>query len=416
MLESPKPIVLENELIDHLGVPESAQTLYDRRFSPEFLTEEEAFGKSALEFQYSHIEKYGSPANKAILENRFNIELFDPSSDIDWLVDQFRERYARGKIEDVLSDIATDLYREFPNQVLDRTITSLTRIREEVRDKKYVVNASEYQEFLQKYNEDLDKKKHQGISFGFKEVNDVLFGLKQGELVYVIGRPKRYKSWMLMKSMVDAQKSGARCMFFTLEMEMEEMFHRYACMAAGISWSQFKQGKLSPQEMDTFSRNMERIIDRGDVNIAKPPRGERTVHALSMIAKEHGADIVYVDQLKFIESGRKISADLRFREIEYINEDLKDACSNFPFYVAAQFNREAANLKEMADLSKIGLSDSIGQTADVILGLHQTKDMRNSQVLELGVIEARAYEAAAWELKVELSQNSNFRITGIRDE
>jgi hypothetical protein len=68
---------------------------------------------------------------------------------------------------------------------------------------------------------------------------------------------------------------------------------------------------------------------------------------------------------------------------------------------------------EMADLSKIGLSDSIGQTADVILGLHQTEDMRKSNVLQLGIIESRSYRSAKWELVVELTQNSNFRVTGI---
>lgn len=409
-----KPIILENELIDHLAISETATYLFEQRFQPEFLTDEEPTGRSILEYQFNHIDKYGSPASKDVLESVFvNIEFIEPSSDINWLIDQFKTRFARGKVENVLTDVASSLYSDEPNVVLDTTIDSLIRIRESVRTKRYAISAYDYQDLLKRYYDDLENKKHKGVTFGFKEVDETLGGLKQGELVYVIGRPKRYKSWMLMKSMVEAQRDGARCVFFTLEMELEEMFHRYACMAAGISWPRFKGGELTAMEMDTFNKNMERVIDSGRVNIIKPPRGERTVNSLKLIAKEHGADIIYIDQLKFIESGRKISADLRFREIEYINEDLKDACGDIPFYVAAQFNREAANLKEMADLSKIGLSDSIGQTADAILGLHQTKDMRTSQVLELGVIEARAYESASWELKVELSQNSNFRITGV---
>lgn len=408
------PIVLENELIDHLGIGETAQYLFDQRFLSEYLTDEEPTGRSILEFQFDHIDKYGVPATKEVLESTFsNIEFLEPSSDVNWLIDQFRNRFARGKVENVLTDVASTLYTKDPNETLDSSIDSLIRIRESVRSKKYAINAYDYQDLLKKYYDDIENRKHRGITFGFREVDEALGGLKQGELIYVIGRPKRYKSWMLMKSMVEAQKDGARCVFFTLEMELEEMFHRYACMAAGISWPRFKNGDLSAMEMDTFFKNMERAIDSGSVNIIKPPRGERTVNSLKLIAKEHGADVIYIDQLKFIESGRKISADLRFREIEYVNEDLKDACGDIPFFVAAQFNREAANLKEMADLSKIGLSDSIGQTADAILGLHQTKDMRTSQVLELGIIEARAYEAASWELKVELSQNSNFRITGL---
>jgi replicative DNA helicase len=406
-----KILSLEGELLDHLAIPENAQAFYDLRFRPEYLSEEEALGRSVLEYQLSHIQKYGTPATKEVLESRFtDISFIQPSSQVEWLFDQFRERYARSETETALTDLARRIYKESPDVVIDQVTTELNRIRESVRTRKTELSSSEYSSVLTEYWESAEST--EGITYGFPLVDETLKGLKKGELVYVIGRPKRYKSWMLMKSMVEAQRAGARCVFFTLEMDIPEMFQRYACMASGISWSRFKNRDLMPKDMEVMSRNLERINESNEVVIIKPPRGERTVQSLSLIAKEHGADVIYIDQLKFIESTVKVKADMRFREIEYINEDLKDSCSDFPIYVAAQFNREAAGLTEMADLSKIGLSDSIGQTADVILGLHQTDDMRTSNVLQLGVIEARSYRAAKWELIVELSHNSNFRITG----
>lgn len=403
---------LENELLDHLAVPENAQRLFNLRFNSDLLTDEEALSRSVLEFQFSHIQKYNSPASKEVLESRFaDISFVHPSSEVEWLVDEFRERYARAEIETALITLARRITKESPNAVIDEISNELYRIREATRSKKTEMSSSEYDAVLREYWESSEST--EGITYGFPQVDEVLKGLKKGELVYVIGRPKRYKSWMLMKSMVEAQKAGARAVLFTLEMEIPEMFQRYACMASGISWSAFKNRELMPTDMDLMTRNLARINESSEINIIRPPRGERSVHALKLIAKEHGADVVYIDQLKFLESTVKVKADLRFREIEYINEDLKDACSDFPIYVAAQFNREAAQLSEMADLSKIGLSDSIGQTADVILGLHQTEDMRKSRVLQLGVIEARSYRSAKWELIVELSQNSNFRITGV---
>lgn len=406
-----KPLSLENELLDHLAEPDNAQKLFELRFNPDFLTEEEAFCRSVLEYQFSHISKYGAPASKEVLESRFaDISFVRPSSEVEWIFDQFRERFARTETEAALTDLAKRIYKEPPGAVIDQISTELYRIRESIRDRKTEMSSAEFDRVLREYWE--SEESTTGITYGFSHVDETLKGLKKGELVYVIGRPKRYKSWMLMKSMVEAQKSGARCVFFTLEMDIPEMFQRYACMASGVSWSAFKNRELMPTDMDLMTRNLQRINESSEIQIIKPPRGERTVHALKMIAKEHGADIMYIDQLKFIESSVKVKADMRFREIEYINEDLKDACSDFPIYLAAQFNREAAQLSEMADLSKIGLSDSIGQTADVVLGLHQTEDMRASRVLQLGVIEARSYRAAKWELIVELSQNSNFRVTG----
>lgn len=403
---------LENELLDHLAVPESAQKLYDLRFKPDFLTDEEAFARSVLEFQFSHIQNYGTPATKEILESRFaDIQFISPASEVTWLVDEFRDRFARSETETALTNLAKRIYKESPSAVIDEISNELNRIRESVRERKTEISSAEFASVLHDY---WDKEESgEGITYGFPQVDSVLKGLKKGELVYVIGRPKRYKSWMLMKSMVEAQKVGAKCVFFSLEMDIEEMFQRYACMASGISWSGFRNRELMPMDMDLMVKNLERINESSDIKIIKPPRGERTVHSLKMIAKEHGADIIYIDQLKFLESTVKVKADLRFREVEYINEDLKDACSDFPIYIAAQFNREAAKMSEMADLSKIGLSDSIGQTADVVLGLHQTDDMRASRILQFGVIEARSYRAAKWEMIVELTQNSNFRVTGV---
>lgn len=402
---------LENELLDHLAVLDNAKRLYSQRFDPELLTEEEAFARSVLEFQFSHIQKYGEPASKEVLESRFtDVSFIRPSSEIDWLIDQFRERYARTETETAILNLARRISKEAPETVIDEISVELNRIREKTRTRKTEVSSNEYSSMLREYWE--SEKTTEGITYGFASVDEVLKGLKKGELVYVIGRPKRYKSWMLMKSMVQAQKAGAKCVLFTLEMDIQEMFQRYVCMASGISWSRFKNRDLMPSDMDLMEKNLAIANENSNVSIIKPPRGERTVHALKLIAKEHGADIIYIDQLKFLESTVKVKADLRFREVEYINEDLKDACSEFPIYIAAQFNREAAQLAEMADLSKIGLSDSIGQTADVILGLHQTEDMRKSNVLQLGVIEARSYKTAKWELIVELTQNSNFRVTG----
>lgn len=407
----PRPMSLESELLDHIAIAESAERLFNQRFNPEFLTDEESTVRSVLEFQLSHISKYGSPASKDVLESRFvDISFVQPSSDIGWLCDQFRDRYARAETETALLSLAKKIHKEPPSAVIDQITNDLYRIQESIRDKKTELSSSEYPDFLKEYWE--SEESTVGITYGFPQVDAVLKGLKRGELVYVIGRPKRYKSWMLMKSLVEAQKAGAKAVFFTLEMDIPEMFQRYSCMASGMSWSAFKNRELMPSDMDLMTKKLSAINESSEIQIIKPPRGERTVHALRQIAKEHGADVIYIDQLKFIESSVRVKADMRHREIEYINEDLKDACSDFPIYLAAQFNREAAQLSEMADLSKIGLSDSIGQTADVILGLHQTEDMRQSRVLQLGIIEARSYGAAKWEVVVELSQNSNFRITG----
>ena len=120
---------LENELLDHLAVSENAQQLYDQRFNPELLSDEEALARSVLEFQFSHIQKYGNPASKEVLESRFtDISFILPASEVEWVIDQFRERYARSETEEALTRLARNIYKDSPEAIIDEISVELNRI------------------------------------------------------------------------------------------------------------------------------------------------------------------------------------------------------------------------------------------------------------------------------------------------
>jgi replicative DNA helicase len=411
-----RKIALHRQLVDFLAVPETAQKIYNERFHSDFLTEEESTASQILEYQMDHITRYGEPATPEVLNHRFpHVGFEEPVCELEWLLDQFRTRYSRNQAEGIIKAAASSLNSN-PMEVIADAHRQLGKLRDRTRPQAIMYGTTDYKHVLDGYKLQLEMMgSNTGIPFGFDEIDEHLGGLKKGELVYVIGRPKRYKSWMLMKSAVAAQKRGYNAVFFTLEMSKDEMFHRYACMATGIGWKRFKRGEMSAHEWSIMESKLEELAEGpGKMHVVQPPRGDRSVDNLKAIAKDLDADVVYIDQLKFIESVTKNGEEARHQRIEYINEDLKDLTNHFPIMIAAQFNREAENMKEMADLSKIGLSDSIGQTADVLFGLYQNKDMRQSGILEFGIIEARAYDGGSWELSVELSMNSNFRVVDVK--
>lgn len=407
---------LDDELINHLGLPENAMILYGERFDADYLEEDESTAAAVLKETFDHIHQYDKAPKLEELQYRFKKVDFEvPRSDPRWLINQFKKRWVKNLAAEVVEDLADGIMLADPRPAIETATKDLMAIRERIRPQNTILTNTDYEWVLNSHFQRIeDQGGANGVPFGFPKIDQALLGLKKGMLVFVIARPKRYKTWMLIKSAVEAQKAGYKGVFYTLEMPLQEMYTRYACMVTEVGFSDFMRGTLTQKELDSVYDKMESTRDGYEpLKFLRPPAGERRVTDLRILAKEHGADCIYLDQLKFIESDLKVAADKRFAIIERICEELKEAAEEFPWYVACQFNREAANLTEMADLSKIGLSDAIGQTGDILLGLYQSKEMKQSNELQFGVIDARQFEPAVWTIQVELSMWSNFRCTGL---
>lgn len=412
---SRRKIALHSQLVDFLAQPEAAKKLYAERFRPEYLTDAESIARAILDTQFDHIARYGVPATRQQLElEHGGVTFEEPSCDLDWLIDKFQKRYAKNQAEQILLDHSGKLAKD-PINTVKKLVKELGQVRDVTRRQNIMYRGSDASTVMEDYWKMVDEMQGMmGCSTGFRELDEHFHGLKKNELWVTVGRPKRYKSWMTTKSMAAAQAQGFTVVHFPLEMGKDEQFHRYACHVAGVSWKKFKHNRLSVKERMAMIDRVDELAEIAPAYFFDPPRHERSVDNLVNIAKDVGADVVYIDQLKFVEPPKE--TDSRHYAIELVMEELKDAARNFPIMLLCQFNREADGMKEMADLSKIGLSDSIGQTADVILGLYQNPDMRMNGMIQYGVLDARAYEWGLWDLSVELTQNSNFRVVDTYEE
>lgn len=406
-----KPVELEMELLDHLGVPESALALHKQRFSSDFIDREAdkhyEFCYKVFEWTMEFIDKYQeAPDQTVFLEEFPEYRFAEPTWNIDYLIEKFRERYRYNTMNDVVLRLGRAV-RDDPAEAVRLGLAEFHRIAAITQDRKSVISLSDWREELERYKEKVERGAHIGYTFGWDRVDEILGGIRPGCLYFVIGRPKRYKSWFLLKSAVKAAMNGNRVAFHTLEMGQEEMFQRAMCMFSGVSWGAFRDGMLEPPQIAEMESRMAFWEDKG-FYMFRPPVGERSAAHLLSASQQVEADFVVVDQLKFIESPRANARDARHQKVEYVCEDLKEASHRLPFYVACQFNREAANLAEMADLSKIGLSDAIGQTADMLLGLHQTKEFRKEHLIQFGTIESRSFEHALFEVDTYLMERKGY--------
>jgi hypothetical protein len=66
----------------------------------------------------------------------------------------------------------------------------------------------------------------------------------------------------------------------------------------------------------------------------------------------------------------------------------------------------------MPEMQQAKGSSAVEEIATLILGLWANKDMRRSNVMELGTLASRNYMLASWEVGIELSRGCNFELLG----
>lgn len=403
------PIIIEDQILDHLAIPESAMRLWKERINPELLGKTDEGVKQALEFVMGYIAKHGEAPPASVISAEVGYDEFHtPEVPVDYVIEKLRERFLRQEAKVLGKKIAR---QADPVEAVKLGFSEYARLREITYDRSAETSSKELALSIQGYHAARDLGP--GVSFGFPEIDMVLNGMKKNQLYFACGRLKHFKSWMALKSSVESLLAGKSTMFFPLEMSPDEMRDRMLCMLAGVSYPRWEAKTLGEKELKLLAEADEWArAQEAQIHFHRPDFDDRTVPSLVQIAKEH-EDIVavYIDQFYNIQPTHFRNSEQDHVKWTYIVQQLKDAAQHWPLFVTCQLNRQAANMDEMADSSKIGLTDSIPQIADMCLGLWRNQDMTANGVIQYGVMDARAHEQGTrWLIKVDLTMNSNFRV------
>lgn len=404
--------VLEDQLLDHLATPEGAMAIYREGITSNLLPKDEENARLVLDFVRSYIEEHRKAPDVSVIDAEIGLGGFrEPTTEVGYVIDKVRKRYQFRQVSKSLDSAADRINRNHPDEALNYALDELRRIKLESTSKKGVITTRDLN-VVERYRA-RQQAGAKGITFGYQQIDDHLGGLKVGELSIVLARPKRYKSWQLLKSATDAHlEQYKNVAFATLELSEEEMTDRFLCMVAGVSWAKFKHDQLRQEEQDELDRCERQLFEyEPSFHFFRPKAGERKPENLLDYAGEMGADVLYIDQLSWLDGARE---EGKWGLIGDYLEQLKIGAQNFPIYMAAQYNRLAAAEDGLADISKAGLSDFIGQTADNLFAIYASNDMLNStpKIIHFGLQESRSFEKCAWEIKVDLSANSNFKCLG----
>ena len=228
---------------------------------------------------------------------------------------------------------------------------------------------------------------------GFRSLDNLLIGLRPGNLCYLGARQGMGKSALAMAIAVNIARQGKRVAFMSLEMTTAELVVRMLCSECGINLQAALKHDLKPADFAALGKanlvtDLPILIDDTPSASALDIRGK-----CRRMKMEQGLDIVIVDHVHIMRPCK--ARRTRNDELGEISRGLKMTAKelNVPVIAVAQLNRELEKQDRKKDrkprVSDLRESGNLEQDADLILLLYREDFYREDHSLDNGVAEVK---------------------------
>jgi replicative DNA helicase len=226
-----------------------------------------------------------------------------------------------------------------------------------------------------------------GVPSGFYELDRLTSGFHGGELTVIGARPGMGKTAFALNIAYNVVSQGKNVLFFSLEMNEEQLFLRLCSMLAEINLSKIRSGLLNDEEVEkivnSYIKNadiLERMVLVDDVSYLSD--------IIRLAYSEEKVDLIIIDYLQLIKTKDKYQ--MRYQELADIVNSLKFLSKDLdiPIIALAQVNREVEKKADkrptLADLRESG---DIEATADVVMFIHREDYYKKENNIDDNVAE-----------------------------
>ena len=224
-----------------------------------------------------------------------------------------------------------------------------------------------------------------GVTTGLRDLDKLLGGLHNSDLVILAARPSMgksslatniaYKAATSPREERDAEGNLMRLpqvvAFFSLEMSAEQLATRIISERSHVRSDAMRRGELSNEDFDSIfeaSRDLHDlpifIDDTPAISVAQVRTRARR------LKRQHGLSLIVVDYLQLMQPSAGRRTDNRVQEVSEITRGLKSIAKdlNVPVLALSQLSRQVEQREDkrpqLADLRESG---SIEQDADVVM-------------------------------------------------
>jgi replicative DNA helicase len=230
-----------------------------------------------------------------------------------------------------------------------------------------------------------DKGKLRGIPTGFKDLDSLLAGFQNSDLMVLAARPSMGKTALALNLAHNvALESKVPVLIFSLEMSKEQLVDRMLAMSSGVDAWALRTGNLTDRDFEKIGHAMG-TLSEAEIFIDDTP--SITVSELRTKARRQAhskkAGLIIVDYLQLMSGTAKYGGGEgnRVQEISEISRGLKGVARelNVPVLALSQLSRSVESrspqIPQLADLRESG---SIEQDSDVVAFIYR-EDYYNAE-------------------------------------
>ena len=216
-----------------------------------------------------------------------------------------------------------------------------------------------------------------GVPTGFPSLDRMLMGFREGQLIIIGARPAVGKTSFALNLALNAA-AGYTVGFFSLEMSGKEIAQRLICAYAMISISDFRMGRISPEQWANINEATQ-TLSKLDILIDDTPGTTVTeIRAKSrrMLHNKEKA-IIILDYLQLVSPPPGRRSESRTVEVSEMSRGLKIMAKELkiPLIALSQLSRQVeSRTGKRPQLSDLRESGSIEQDADIVMFLDRSAD------------------------------------------
>jgi len=294
----------------------------------------------------------------------------------EFLLEEIEEFFRKKLIHNINVDVAMALN----NDKMDEIKISPDRLREAISfsfDTKIGLDVFEEEELLYDFLHNKDFVIPSGIYVLDKVISG---GFHEKTLTLFLAETNMGKSLIMTSLAVNSVLQNKNVLYITCEMSENKISERIMTNMFDISIEDLKL--LNREAFHQKFEHMRTQSKRKIVIKEYPPKSINMNHIRNVIKelevrKKFKADIIYLDYLGIMNPISKNKADNSYLEIKRVSEEVRALAVELaiPIVSAVQTNRKGFGDAEI-DLTDI--SDSIGTaaTADIIVGVTQSEELR----------------------------------------